>query len=195
MKILAITLAATAIGALSIALISKRSSAVERVVTIEGSFDVYPTFKEAEKESPLIVVGNLRGDFEKARFFKATEESGMPYAEREIFVTKVLKNRLPNRVRPGDKLKFLEPAAIMDDAEGKRTLYQLGDYIGVKKAGGPLLFFLTASGFSGNFSLTNMNLSRIPMGQVPLEHYYSNKFEEKRALGILEDARLAGLLK
>lgn len=195
MKILATTLAATAIGALSITLISKRDSPIERVVNIEGSFDVYPTFKEAEKESPLIVVGNLKGDFEKARFFKATEESGMPYAEREIVVTKVLKNRLPTRVKPGDKLTLLEPTAIVDDAEGRRTLYQLGDYIGVKKAGGPLLFFLTASGFSGKFSLTNMNLSRIPMSQAPLEDYYSNKVEEKRALRILEDARLAGFLK
>lgn len=195
MKIVSITLAATAIGVLSFALTGKKDSNIERVVSIEGSFDVYSTFKEAEKESPLIVVGNLKGNFEKARFFKATEESGMPYAEREIVVTKVLKNRLSTSIKPGDKLTLLEPTAIIDDAEGRRTLYQLGDYIGVKKAGGPLLFFLTASGFNGKFSLTNMNLSRIPMGQAPLEDYYSNKIEEKRALRILEDARLAGFLK
>ncbi|MGX9688558.1 hypothetical protein ACTQ9L_15615 [Deinococcus wulumuqiensis] len=195
MKILPIALAVTIIGAFSISLISKRESTIERFVSFEGSYDIYPSFKEAEKGSPLIIVGNLKGDFERARFFEATEESGMPYAEREIVVTKVLKNRLSIPVKPGDKLTLLEPTAILDDAEGRRTLFQFGDYIGVKKAGGPILFFLTASSFDGKFSLTNMNLSRIPMGQASLEDYYSSDLERKRALRILEDARLTGFLK
>lgn len=173
----------------------EKGETVKRTVVIEGSYDTYKNFQDLDEVSPLIVIGNVQENFEKARFKKATEESGVPYAERDIVVTKVLKNTLSNNIKSGDKLILLEPSAIVDDTEGRRTLYKFVNYIGVKKAGGPVMFFLTKSSYGDAYALTNLNLARFPLGSQAMSDFFYNKTEERAAQKIMQETRAAGLLK
>lgn len=183
-----IAIALAGISIFSVTHISHNQGHIDRVVNSYGSYDISNNFSDLSKNSSIIVIAKPKKEFYDAKFIKGDEISVIPYAERELVVSHVLKNASDAQIKSGDKINILEASAIFRE-NGSNNLYTIANYIGMPKRGSPYLIFLNKSSLNGKFSLNGFNLSRIPLNDAYFnDAFYSDK-EASNAKSILKEAK------